>query len=150
MFSAFFAQPVANPTNKPQTGTYIVDIRDLDNPVFFDRYEDGTVGLDHNFVVEGDKLYIASYTSGTRVIQIGRDGNDDVTLAPYAVTDTEPRLQENILNIKQEENFGSAFLGQWGIYAFPGSDTIIASDINNGLIVMRLSDSPCKGISCSR
>ncbi len=150
VFSAFFAQPVANPTNKPQTGTYIVEIRDLDNPVFFDRYEDGTVGLDHNFVVEGDKLYIASYTSGTRVIQIGRDGNDDVTLAPYAVTDTEPRLQENTLNIKQEENFGSAFLGQWGIYAFPGSDTIIASDINNGLIVMRLSDSPCKGISCSR
>ena len=64
--------------------------------------------------------------------------------------DTEPRLQENILNIKQEEKFGSAFLGQWGIYAFPNSDTIIASDINNGLIVMRLSDAPCKGIKCSK
>ena len=149
-FTPFFAQPPDETTNKPQTGTYIVDIRDLDNPVFFDRYEDGTVGLDHNFVVEGDKLYIASYTSGTRVLQINRDSNDDVSLAPYAVTDTEPRLQENILNIKQEENFGSAFLGQWGIYAFPNSDTIIASDINNGLIVMELSDEPCRGIKCSK
>lgn len=139
-FTPFFAQPVAEPTNKPQTGTYIVDIRDLDNPVFFQRFEDGTVGLDHNFVVEGDKLYIASYTSGTRVLQINRDGNGDVSLAPIAVMDTEPRLQENILNIKQEERFSSAFLGQWGIYTFPNSDTIIASDINNGLIVMRLSD----------
>lgn len=149
-FTPFFAQPPAETTNKPQTGTYIVNISDLDNPVFFARYEDGTVGLDHNFVVEGDKLYIASYTSGTRVLQIGRDNNNDVTLTPIAVMDTEPRLQENILNIKQEENFSSAFLGQWGIYAFPGSDTIIASDINNGLIVMQLSEEPCSGIKCSQ
>jgi choice-of-anchor B domain-containing protein len=149
-FSSFFAQPVAEPTNKPQTGTYIVDIRDLDNPVFFERYTDGTVGIDHNFVVKGNRLYIASYTSGTRVLDIGRDGNGDVVLAPAAVMDTEPRLQENILNVQQEENFSSAFLGQWGIYAFPHSDTIIASDINNGLIVMELSDEPCKGIKCSR
>lgn len=148
-FAPFFAQPVADPTNKPQTGTYIIDIRELDNPLFFDRYEDGTVGLDHNFMVEGDKLYIASYTSGTRVLQINRDANSDVSLEPIAVMDTEPRLQENILNIKQEENFGSAFLGQWGIYVFPNSDTVIASDLNNGLIVMRLSDEPCSGISCS-
>lgn len=148
--SSLFAVPVLDPTNKPQTGTYIVDIRDLDDPIFFDRFEDGTVGLDHNFVVKGDKLFIASYTSGTRVLQIDRDEFDDVVLTPHAVMDTEPRLQENILNIKQEEKFGSAFLGQWGIYAFPDSDTIIASDINNGLIVMRLSDVLCRGIRCSR
>jgi hypothetical protein len=30
------------------------------------------------------------------------------------------------------------------------SDTIIASDLNNGLMVMELSDTPCKGITCSR
>ncbi|MDH3638460.1 MAG: choice-of-anchor B family protein [Gammaproteobacteria bacterium] len=148
--SSVFAQPVADPTNKPQTGTYVIDIRDLDNPVFAQRFEDGTVGLDHNFVVEDGKLIIASYTSGTRVLEIGRDGNGDVSLSPAAVMDTEPRLQEKILNINQEEKFGSAFLGQWGIFAFPGSDTIIASDINNGLIVMKLSDQPCKGMKCSK
>lgn len=149
-FSQFFAQPVEDPTNKPLTGTYIVDISDLDEPVFVERFTDGTVGIDHNFVVEDGKMYIASYTSGTRVLEIGRDGAGNVELSPMAVMDTEPRLQENILNIKQEERFASAFLGQWGIYAFPDSDTIIASDINNGLIVMRLSDAPCKGIECSK
>ena len=148
--SFLFAQPVAEPTNKPQTGTYVVNIRDLDHPVFEQRFADGTVGLDHNFVVEGDKLIIASYTSGTRVLRINRDLDDNIWLEPIAVMDTEPRLQENILNINQEEKFGSAFLGQWGIYAFPNSDTIIASDINNGLIVMELSDKPCHGIKCSK
>ena len=149
-FSEFFAQPVEEPTNKPQTATYVIDISDLDNPVFFEQFTDGTVGLDHNFVVEDDNLYIASYTSGTRVLEIGRDSDGNVELSPIAVMDTEPRLQENILNIKQEEKFSSAFLGQWGIYTFPDSNTIIASDINNGLIVMRLSDEPCKGIRCSK
>jgi choice-of-anchor B domain-containing protein len=145
-----FAQPVDEPTNKPQTGTYIVDIRDLDNPVVVERFTDGTVGLDHNFIVKDDKLYIASYTSGTRVLQIERDEDGTVGLSPFAVMDTEPRLQENILNINQEERFGSALLGQWGIYPLFESGTIIASDINNGLIVMRLSDAPCKGMKCSK
>ncbi|UCD43411.1 MAG: choice-of-anchor B family protein [Chloroflexota bacterium] len=148
-FTPLFAQPPVETTNKPQTGTYIVDVSDLDNPVFVERYEDGTVGLDHNFVVEDNKLIIASYTSGTRVLEINRDSEGNVSLSPFAHMDTEPRLQENILNIKQQENFGSAFLGQWGIYAFPNSDTIIASDLNNGLVVMSLSDEPCFGMKCS-
>lgn len=149
-FTPDFAQPVDDPTNKPQTGTYIVDIRDLDDPALVERFEDGTVGLDHNFVVKDDKLYIASYTSGTRVLQIERDGDGTIGLRPVAHMDTEPRLQENILNIHQEERFSSAFLGQWGIYPLFESGTIIASDINNGLIVMRPSDGPCKGIKCSK
>jgi choice-of-anchor B domain-containing protein len=132
-----FAQPV-EPTNMPQTGTYIVDVRDLDNPALVERYTDGTVGLDHNFIVKGDKLYIASYTSGTRVLKIVRS-NGTVGLRPFAHMDTEPRLQHNILNINQEEQFGSAFLGQWGIYPLFDSGTIIATDINNGLIVSRLA-----------
>ncbi|MHC5112670.1 MAG: choice-of-anchor B family protein [Planctomycetota bacterium] len=147
--SGIFTQPPAETTNKPQTGTYVIDIRDLDNPVPFQRFENGTVGLDHNFQVVGDKLHIASYTSGTRILEIGRDGNDDVVLEEIATMDTEPRLPGNILNINQEERFGNAFLGQWGIFVFD-SGTIIVSDINNGLIVMRESDMPCHGIVCSK
>lgn len=148
--SFVFAQPVDEPTNMPQTGTFIVDINDLDNPLFVERFTDGTVGLDHNFVVRGDKLYVASYTSGTRVFRITRDADNVAGLAPIAVMDTEPRLPGEILNINQEERFGNAFLGQWGIYAFPDSDTVIATDLNNGLVMMRLSDAPCSGIRCSR
>jgi hypothetical protein len=122
---------------------------DLDNPIFFERYEDDTIGLDHNLTVKGDALYIASYTSGTRVLQINRDGNGNPSLEPIAHMDTEPRLQERVLNIQQEERFSSAFLGQWGIYVFD-TGTIIATDVNNGLVVMRLSDEPCRGMACNR
>jgi choice-of-anchor B domain-containing protein len=147
-FSHFFTQPVDEPTNKPPTGTYILDIRELDNPVFAERFEHDTVSLDHNFVVKGDKLYQGNYTSGTRVLEIERDADGNVSLNPIAHMDTEPRLPGNILNITQEERFGSAFLGQWGIFPLD-SGTIIASDRNNGLVVMELSDEPCTGIKCS-
>jgi choice-of-anchor B domain-containing protein len=149
-FSFVFTQPPAETTNMPRTGTYIIDIRDLDNPVFFERFENDTVGLDQNVMVKDDKLYLASYTSGTRVMQISRDTDNNIHLEEIATMDTEPRLPGNILNIKLEENFSSSFLGQWGIYSMFGSGTIIASDMNNGLIVMRLSDAPCRGIRCSR
>jgi choice-of-anchor B domain-containing protein len=148
-FSGFFTQPLDETTKKARTGTYVIDIRDLDNPIFVQRFENETVGIDHNFQVVGDKLYIASYTSGTRVLHIGRDSNDDVVLEEVGTMDTEPRLPGNIINIKQEERFGSAFLGQWGIFVFD-TGTIIASDINNGLIVMEESATPCKGIKCSK
>lgn len=138
-----------NGTNKPQIGTYIVDIADLDNPTFDERYTDGTVGLDHNFVVRGEKLYVASYNSGTRVFDIIDESDGSITLSPVAHMDTEPRLPNKILNLNQEFRFTSNFLGQWGIDVF-GDGTIIASDLNNGLIVMSLSDRPCHGIKCSK
>ena len=50
----------------------------------------------------------------------------------------------------RQEQIGSAFLGQWGIYVFPNSGTIIASDVNNGLMVMSLSDEPCRGMKCNK
>lgn len=57
--------------------------------------------------MEGDKLYAADYTSGTRVFQIERDAEGIPSLAPIAHMDTEPRLPNNILNINQENKFGT-------------------------------------------
>lgn len=149
-FTEFFAQPVDDPTNKPPTGTYIIDIRELDKPVPVERFEHETVSLDHNFIVKDDKIYLANYTSGTRVLQIERGEDGVVSLTPFGHMDTEPRLQKNVLNLNQQDRFGTAFLGQWGVFPLFESGTIIASDRNNGLIVMRLSDEPCKGMKCSR
>lgn len=136
-------------TKKPKIGTYIVDITDLDNPEFDERYTDGSVGIDHNFVVDDNRLFVASYNSGTRVFDILDEADGSVTLSPIAHMDTEPRLPNKIFNLNQENKFVSNFLGQWGIDVFDDG-TIIASDLNNGVIVMSLSDSPCRGIKCSR
>ncbi|MDH3247446.1 MAG: choice-of-anchor B family protein [Acidimicrobiia bacterium] len=134
---------------KPEIGTYIVDIHDLDSPVFDERYTDGSVGIDHNFVVKGDRLYVASYNSGTRVFDIVDEGNGSITLSPIAHMDTEPRLPNKIFNLNQELKFVSNFLGQWGIDVFDDG-TIIVSDLNNGVVVMSLSDEPCRGMKCSK
>lgn len=134
---------------KPQAGTYIADISDLDAPSFDERYTDGTVGLDHNFVVRDGRLYVATYNSGTRVFDIVDEDDGSITLSPVAHMDTEPRLPNKIFNLNQELRFTSNFLGQWGIDVF-GDGTIIASDINNGVIVSTLSDTPCHGPRCSR
>ena len=86
-------------TNKPEIGTYIVDINDLDAPVFDERYTDGSIGIDHNFVVHDGRLYVASYNSGMRVFDIVDEPGGSITLAPIAHMDTEPRLPNNIFNL---------------------------------------------------
>ena len=138
---------VISGTNKPKIGTYIVDISDLDAPAFDERYTDGSIGIDHNFVVDDGKLFVASYNSGTRVFDIVDEPGGSITLTPVAHMDTEPRLPNNIFNLNQEDRFVSNFLGQWGIDRFDDG-TIIASDLNNGLIVMTLSDAPCRRGRC--
>ena len=109
-------------------GLYVVDIRDLDNPVFQERFEIDSPGdNDHNVHRRGNKMFWASYSAGTRVIKMQINGkNAPLTLSEFAVLDSEPRPEAGQFN------------GQWGIYAFPDSDTIVASDIRNGLIIMTL------------
>ena len=105
------------------SGIYIMDIRDLDNPVFQERFAIDAPGeIDHNFVRHADRLYWAVYNAGSRVIEI-RKRPGKLELREIGRLDSEPR------NVP-------IFFGQWGIFPLPESETIIASDINNGLMVM--------------
>jgi choice-of-anchor B domain-containing protein len=130
--NGFFRNNFCATDNPPGTtsnpGIYVVDVRDLDNPIFQERFSVESPGdNDHNFIREGNKLYWAVYNTGTRVLQISRQGRD-LKLQEIARLDSEPRD-------------APAFNGQWGIFPFPHSRTIIASDIVNGLMVMRLDRS---------
>ena len=127
-FRNFFCATDLPPNTASNPGIYVMDIRDLDNPVFQERFEVESPGdNDHNFIREGNKLYWAVYNVGTRVLQISRQGRD-LKLREIARLDSEPRDVPD-------------FFGQWGIFPFPHSRTIVASDINNGLMVMRLDRS---------
>ena len=53
-----------------KTRTIIVDLSDLDNPVSHFDYIADTDAIDHNGYVNGSNFYLASYTSGLRVIDI--------------------------------------------------------------------------------
>ena len=105
------------------SGIYIMDIRDLDNPVFQERFAIDAPGeIDHNFVRHANRLYWAVYNAGSRVIEM-RKNSGKLELREIGRLDSEPR------NVP-------IFFGQWGIFPFAESETIIASDINNGLMVM--------------
>ncbi len=108
-------------------GIYVVNIRDLDNPFLQERFGVESPGdNDHNFIRQGNKLYWAVYNAGTRVLKMKKK-KGELKLEEIARLDSEPRMPPE-------------FNGQWGIFPFEDSDTIVASDIVNGLMVMRLED----------
>ena len=123
-FRTFFCRSDADPVI-PNPSLYVVNIRDLDNPFLQERFFIDSPGdNDHNFIREGDKLYWAVYNAGTRVLKL-RHRTGMLQLEEIARLDSEPRMPP-------------FFNGQWGIFPLGSSRTIVASDIVNGLMVMRL------------
>lgn len=109
----------------PNPSLYVVNIRDLDNPFLQERFFlDSPGDNDHNFVRKRNKLYWAVYNAGTHVLQM-RKRRGKLELREVGELDSEPRQPP-------------FFNGQWGVFPFPKSSTIVASDIVNGLIIMRL------------
>ena len=53
-----------------KTRTIVIDVSDLDNPVLHFNYLSDNEAIDHNGYVVGSKFYLASYTSGMRVIAV--------------------------------------------------------------------------------
>ena len=105
------------------TRTRIWDVQDLDNPVYL-GYHDGVEGtIDHNLYVKGNYIYQANYTSGLRVLKV----NDAATLdvEEYGFFDTY-NTDNNV-----------SFNGAWSCYPFFESGSIIVSDRQNGLFIVR-------------
>jgi choice-of-anchor B domain-containing protein len=108
-------------------GTYVLNVQDLDNPILQERFAVESPGdNDHNSVRRGNKLYWAVYNAGTRVLKMQKKAGR-LELEEIARLDSEPRMPP-------------VFNGQWGIFPFESSDTVVASDIVNGLMVMRLGN----------
>jgi hypothetical protein len=71
-------------------------------------------------MVDGTRLLIAHYTDGVHLVDVANP--------------TQPRLIA-----KYDTYPGEApppFAGAWGAYIFPGSDLIVASDMQGGLFVL--------------
>lgn len=111
------------PETLSNPGIYVVNIQDLDNPFLQERFEVESPGdNDHNLMREGNRIYWAVYNAGTRVLAM-QQRHSNLELVEIGKLDSEPRDAPE-------------FNGQWGIYSFPKSKTIVASDIVNGLMVM--------------
>ena len=101
----------------------------MDAPFLQERFFiDAPGDNDHNFVRKGNKLFWAVYNAGTRVLKM-KKRKRMLKLEEVARLDSEPRTITPPF-----------FNGQWGIFPFQDRNTIVASDIVNGLIVMSLGE----------
>jgi len=76
--------------------------------------------MPHNVMVEGDRLLVAHYTEGVHLLDV-RDPERPTLVGSF---DTHPAVAPD-------------FAGVWGAYIFPGSDLVLASDMQGGLFVLR-------------
>jgi choice-of-anchor B domain-containing protein len=99
------------------------DIGDPSRPRKVAEYIGATGSIPHNVLVDGDRLLIAHYTEGVHLVDI-RDPEHPAVLG-FLDTFTDAACAS------------FPFCGVWGAYIFPGSDLIVASDMQGGLFVIR-------------
>lgn len=108
------------------TKTVIIDMSDLDNPILKVNYFGTNPSIDHNGYTKGNEFYLASYRSGLRLIDITNINSSN--LNEVAFFDTFPTSNSNSFN------------GAWSVYPYFASNSIIVSDIERGLFILKKSD----------
>ena len=105
------------------TQIYTMNVNDLRNPFIVASYQGPDTTTDHNGYTKGNLLYVSHYRRGLAIFdasipsQLREIGHFDTFLSPSANT--------------------AGFDGAWGVYPFFPSGTVVISDINNGLFILR-------------
>jgi len=112
------------------TRTYIVDVSDLDAPVFGASYTSHLPSIDHNLYVKGGFAYESNYTTGLRIIDLSDIANGN--LCEVASFDIYPASD------------AAVFAGSWNVYPFFASGTVVISSIEGlTLVTPDLSSPTC-------
>ena len=105
------------------TKTYVWDLAELDNPTFVGHYTHETPTIDHNLYVRYNYVFQSNYTAGLRVLKTGDLSKAELT--PFAYFDTQPTDES------------ANFRGTWSNYPYFDSGVVIASDIYDGLFILK-------------
>jgi len=104
--------------------TRVFDVSDIANPTLVNTFtSNASTAIDHNLYVHGRFIYESNYRSGLRVF----DAIDPVNPVEVAFIDTYP------------ENDSPGYEGTWSNFPFFPSGTIVISDINRGMFLVRLN-----------
>jgi choice-of-anchor B domain-containing protein len=104
------------------------DIGDLANPMLTNVWSGTKRCIDHNSFTKGDRVYISNYRCGLTILDVS-DPNAPVEVGFF---DTFPSPAADT----------AVFNGAWGVYPFLPSGTIVVSDIEGGLFVLREARPP--------
>lgn len=107
----------------PGSRTIVLNVADLNNPGFAFNYNSAKRTYAHNLYVVGRYAYMSNYTSGLRIVDV-----QNMTAGGFAEVASFDTYQQND---------GYSYNGQWMNYPFFASGTIVATDIQNGLFVLR-------------
>ncbi|KAH7303921.1 hypothetical protein B0I35DRAFT_363989 [Stachybotrys elegans] len=121
------------PAADQHTTTYIVDIQDLEWPVFRGVYKSPQRSIDHNqYIIDGIS-YQANYGSGLRMVNVSSINQDDTgaLFEEAAFFDIHP--EDDAVGGEAE------FVGAWSVYPYFNSGNIVISSIERGLFSVRPS-----------
>jgi choice-of-anchor B domain-containing protein len=108
------------------TQIYTLDIADLRAPSIVTSYIGGTTATDHNGYTIGNRYYVSHYKRGLVIFDatnpraLTEIGSFDTYLAPAANT--------------------AGTDGAWGVYPFLPSETLLVSDIENGMFLLKRNE----------
>ncbi|MDA0321823.1 MAG: choice-of-anchor B family protein [Verrucomicrobia bacterium] len=119
------------------TRTYIVNIEDLDSPIYMGYYQHSTAAQDHNQYVLSNYVYQANYRAGLRILDLVDVENTN--LVHVAHFDTYPA------------NNNRGYDGTWSVYPYFESGVVILSSIGEGLFVVlpNLQGAPIANLAVS-
>lgn len=109
-----------------KTRTMVMNVKNLEDPTVVGAYTGATTAIDHNLYVLGKYVYEANYANGLQVLKMGDSIDRSADLTQVAQFDSYP------------EGRSATFNGAWSVYPYFSSGNIIISDINRGLIVVRV------------
>ncbi|MCB0416957.1 MAG: choice-of-anchor B family protein [Bdellovibrionales bacterium] len=106
-----------------KTKTLVWDFSDLHAPKHVGSFHSTENAIDHNMYVKGNLMFQANYDAGLRILKLGDLSKAE--LSEVGFFDTEPTS-----NVAE-------FDGAWSVYPFFKSGTVVVSNIDATLYVLR-------------
>lgn len=106
------------------TRLHIFDCQNLQNVNYLGYHSGNTNAIDHNLYVKDDLIYSGSYSAGLRVLKTTHGGS---------------QMQEIAFFDSFNTNTGANFSGVWSVFPYYDSGTVLISDRQNGMFLVRLS-----------
>ncbi|KAF4994803.1 hypothetical protein FGRMN_5537 [Fusarium graminum] len=112
-------QEKTGPAADQHTTTYIVDIQDLQYPVFRGVYKSPVRSIDHNQYIVGGVSYQANYGSGLRMVNVSSLAQDDSGTLMEEIGHFDVHPDDDAVGGE------ATFFGAWSVYPYFQSGNIL-------------------------